>query len=544
MTTAVLFSLLLFVLLHKPLHDLILGYSTQKLDWLHNEEDIFGSRISSQLEELDQKWGSRWLVPCGFVLLSCLCYPYLNWQLLDSGTCIRPFVLSLMGILVWKYVLTDIDLVTRKTLCKERILLIFSTIGVYFFPAMMVVFLFTSINYFKGWLHHNHLPIRMLQCVLTFLIVLGGMGFVAEIGDFGWTITPSESTVTCLVLLFAVYATHYWIPAAKKVKISTWKYPWVFHNRLHFIVASAYTWGWLQFLPEQKVLKLLKYLKKINVPLQLATLFFEASTLFLLLHPYVASVVIVGIGMMHVFIFLSTGILFWEYIFTNLLLLSWIHVAGAELIAALFTWQNELVFLLLAVVLPLTHIRLWRPNGLGWWDAPFAGRIHWEVVGESGKVYGLYNDFLDPHERLFGRIYAWFLTDRKIPYGHLGEVNQVELRNRIVDSKGNKATLQQIEVTFGKSHKDIDKEKWHDIYLQKFFQNFNKGCKKHILPKGWRFLKPLGGQYYYWGKEEAFRGQEKVRQVNIFFRSSFYDGEQFLEISNEWLKTIDIKDDF
>jgi len=300
------------------------------------------------------------------------------------------------------------------------------------------------------------------------------------------------------------------------------------------------SWGWARFLPEQLAVQIVKILKPLNIPFQAFTLFFEFGVLFLLIDPHYATVIILGTLLMHILIFLCTGILFWEYILTNLLLVILIQFTSTHILVTLFSWESFLLFGGLTILLPFLKQEVWRPFGLGWWDTGYAGRIHWEVIGESGKVYGLYNNFMDPHERLFGRIYGYFFLNKKLIYRHIGEVESYEEQQAVLQAAGERALLEDIEKQYGKNYFDPDKIEAHDRYLRTFFQHFNAGKQKYILPARLHFLKPWGGQYYYWGDLDAFTGQEKVTQCRLWFRSSYFKDNHWKEIENTPLHTIHI----
>jgi hypothetical protein len=250
--------------------------------------------------------------------------------------------------------------------------------------------------------------------------------------------------------------------------------------------------------------------------------------------------IITGIIGMHLLIFICTGILFWELILVNIFILVFLNIAEEVLINSLFSVENFGIFIILTLIIPFISKTILRAKGLGWWDTSYAGRIHWELIGQSGKTYGLYNDYMDPHERLFGRMYGWFFIKKKIPYIHLGEVLNLELRNRIIASKGNPDKLDQICESFGKSYKDPEKEKLHDEYFLRFFEAILANKRKHILPKYLSFLKPPGGQFYYWGDKQAYTGQEKIKTVEIYFREYFYENGIFISLLNEKVKTIEL----
>lgn len=526
-----------FILSHKPLHDAVLGYSTNKLDEIHDESDLFHNKIRARLDELDRRFFSRWLLPLAMTGTGLFCSDFFSWHLYTEESGIQILTLSIATLLSWKYLLSDIDLATLQTLYWERVLLFFSLALLIYSPAGLFLFLFVSVNYFKAWLHHNHLPIRILQSVLTFSIVASVFSAATQIFETAAP-SPEKNSSLLLVIICAVYASHYFVPGVTKMLLGKGRKVWAIHNRLHHIVASSYSWGWLKFLPEEIVIRIVRLLRPLDIPLQMGTLILELAFIFLLADPLLPWILVPGAILMHAMIFLTTGILFWEFMCVNALLLLLTPLAGSFTNDPFFTLEHSLLFSALLLVLPLTKVRLFTPNGLAWWDTPLAGRIHWLVTGESGKKYGLYNNVMQPHERAFGRVYAWFLTDTAIPYTHLGEVKNWHLCKDIRNSAGEPSKIQRIREAYGTKYRDQTKEKEHDEYLKAFFRNYNAGKKQSIVPSPLTLLKCPGGQCYYWGDHEAFRGQEKVRSISVEFKESFFDGTRFISTEYQALKEI------
>ena len=73
--------------------------------------------------------------------------------------------------------------------------------------------------------------------------------------------------------------------------------------------------------------------------------------------------------------------------------------------------------------------------------------------------------------------------------------------------------------------------------MRAFFTNFNRENRKAVCP---RWAKAPGDQYYYWGENERFRGQEKVRRIIIRHRQELLSGDTIIPIKNELIKTLKI----
>jgi hypothetical protein len=206
------------------------------------------------------------------------------------------------------------------------------------------------------------------------------------------------------------------------------------------MASSAYSWGRPRFLPWPAWRKAIHALARIEVPLQAAAFILELLSPLAFLNPGSAIGFCLAWAGFHPGVFAVSGLLFWDWILTDLAL----------------------------AVFPLRH-KLWKPMPLGWYDSPFTQRIHWRVRGLSGKLYGLYNDFMCPHERLYGKVNGCFLAPCPVITYHLGEVWKPELRDAIRAAN-------------------------HAAYLRRFFSALNRGARKHVLPRPLRWLKAPGDQ--------------------------------------------------
>src|SRR5690606_18915013 len=88
-------------------------------------------------------------------------------------------------------------------------------------------------------------------------------------------------------------------------------------NRLHHLAASAYSWGWARFVPWPTWRKVINITKRIEKPLQLSAFSIEVLSPLALWHPSAAIAFCLAWAGFHVGVFLLSGLLFWDWILTN-----------------------------------------------------------------------------------------------------------------------------------------------------------------------------------------------------------------------------------
>jgi hypothetical protein len=240
----------------------------------------------------------------------------------------------------------------------------------------------------------------------------------------------------------------------------------------------------------------------------------------------------VAFSCFHLGVFALSGLLFWEWILTNLTIAAAIVLLPAGVSEQVFGPLQTLLGTAFMLAFPLRH-KLWRPMPLGWWDTPFTQRVHWSAQGESGQVYGLYANFWCPHERLFGKVNACYLAPVPVMTYHLGEVWKHELRDALRAAGPDPGKLDEVRAEFGIEPRSAELAENHVSYLRRLFHELNQGAEKHVLPRPFRFFKAPGGQCFYWGELPAYRDQEKVVKITLRYREEYFDGEQLVRLRDE-----------
>lgn len=466
----------------------------------------------------------------GLWIAACVAIaPFWSWQQVPQGDALRVVAIVLGGMLAWKAATKDVDLVTGSPSTALRLLLVASVAASWASPAFLLAAGFLLTTPFALWEHHSTLPMRVVQVLIAYVCLASALAATALFGD----------AAVLLFFVVTILISHYLITALAKILLGPRWYSWVTDNRLHHLAASAYSWGWARFLPWSTWRKVIGALKTFEKPMQFATFGVELLAPLALLDPHLGIGFCLAWAAFHLGVFFVSGLLFWDWIVADLAIAGLIAALPPAVTERAFGPLPALVGLVFMLMFPLRH-KLWKPMPLGWFDTPFTQRIHWRVRGVSGKQYGLYNDFMCPHERVYGKVHGCFLAPVPVVTYHLGEVWKPDLRDAIRAAGPDLERLEEVRRRFGIAPRNARMTAHHAAYLRRFFHELNRGARKHVLPHALRWLKAPGDQIYYWGELPPYRGQEQVAQVSLHYREEYFDGQVLRRLHDEQVLELDI----
>ncbi len=463
---------------------------------------------------------SHWLpIALGLAPLLLLA-PWWTWDLERIGW-LRAPLWVVLGMLVWSAASKDFDVAAEPPRYGPRLLLVASLLGVYLSPALVWTTGLLLTMHFRTWEHHAAYPMRVVQAAMAYLVVI-------ELSTpFGF----GEAS-TFVFFLVSLQVSHYFITALAKMLLGRKWYSWVTENHLHHLAASAYSWGWARFLPWPTWRRVIGWVRRWERPMQVSAFGVELLAPVALLDWRLALCLCLAWSSFHLGVFLLSGLLFWDWVITNLALAALLLRLPQSVVDGAFGPDRLLMGLVFLALFPLRH-KLWKPMPLGWFDSPLTQRIHWTVEGRSGATYGLYNDFMCPHERLYGKVHGCFLVPTQVMTYHLGEVFKPELRDAIREAGPDAKRLDEVRRRFGILPRSAPLRERHVAYLKRFFARLNGGARKRVLPHGLRFLKAPGGQLFYWGDFPAYRRQEPVSRVRLHYREEYFDGVELRRLRDE-----------
>ncbi|WAS91508.1 hypothetical protein [Nannocystis punicea] len=454
------------------------------------------------------------------------------WEHVPQVEVARVLMLGLSVMLTWKVVTKDLDPAIGESHAGARLAMLGACVGLWFSPAFVLVVLLQLTRPFAQWRHHAILPLRSLQAAAAFVAVAQ---LAAPLPDFAAAYAPDAATLLFFVL--TIHASHYVSAGLAKVRLGDRWYSWVRDNRLHYMAANAYAWGWGRFVSWPTWRRFVRLIARGDRPLQAGSLALELLAPLALLAPEAALLACAAWSAFHLAVLACGAFWFWDWVGANLVLALALLALPESQYGALFGWQSVLASVAFIAVFPLRN-RLWGPTLLAWWETPFTQRMHWLVRGESGTTYEVYSDFMCPHERLYGKVHACFLAPVPLITSHLGTVWDAAHRDAVCAAGPEPQGLDAVRARFGVQPRDERLARNHVDYLHRFFGSLNAGARKHVLPAWLRWLKAPGGHYYYWGDLPAFRGQERVVAASLRFREQYFDGEQLVSIRDELVQEL------
>ena len=227
--------------------------------------------------------------------------------------------------------------------------------------------------------------------------------------------------------------------------------------------------------------------------------------------------------------FLLSGICFWQWSIVNLCIAA---VAWKSTILKydFFTWPRFLVSVGLIFLSPL-----WlRPQNLSWFDSPANYTYHFEAVGESGQRYSLHPGYFAPYQYTFTESGFAGAIDHPVLPIYWGATNR-RIADKLIDA-GTAEEFFELEATEGKVRFHQGTLTLLEDYVREFVHQRNERLANGSPPA--RLVAPL--VLWTLRDENGYRGQEKLRTVEITQVVSFFDGENFSEIRKLPLTSIEI----
>jgi hypothetical protein len=450
------------------------------------------------------RWLTRGARPwAGLVLAAAIAVPVLV-GLPQPSSPLRWALTGVFAMLTWRAITSDWDLerpVDRQRRTRGLVLLSLGGVicAVAFLPVAVVALVRTQ----PIAQHHTSMPIRLLDGAVALQLAAGLLALS------GHTPAGADVDVATLALVLGIALSHYLAAGIDKLRLGPTPLSWCRSNRLSFLVANSYQSGWWWWLSPEQAARRVAHIARLDRPLTYATIVVELGVIPAALWRSSAVGWLFVLVLFHLLIFSLSGICFWEYAMVDLLLV----VAIVSMPASV--WPGASV----VAVAAIGATRLWWfPSRLGWWDSAVCGRIVWTVEGVDGRHYRLTNDFMDPHERLYGRDPgACYLRDG-MPSGTCGTVLSDAARCDLAayarsEGRDRKRRDQAAIASF-----DAEAIAAHRRRIRAIMNAVAVGKPRGPLHGHWRVLKAPGGHWYDRFHRERYDGSVAPAAVVADYR--------------------------
>ena len=469
------------------------------------------------------------LVMIGSVVLGVLFFDRLQWQVIAAdGGYVRVIVAVLVVTCSWAYACMPYNYYYDKLHLYDRVLIVVLALGAIWHPLLVAPFL-TAVLVFVSQLRY---PLRSFSYTdkqpLFDLLILGSCFVYVRVA------APSTSSSRYLFLSLCMMGAYYVAPAVAKIRIG-----WVRDEQLAYLFLAARDNGWLNWLGAEKVQAVVAFIQRTNPILLWLVMAVELGALLMLLNTNAAVIVLVGAAVVHVGVFVASGILFWKWMIVDLTLVASVLSLSQAGRQEVFTTP---LFLLSLVLVGLRTRWLW-PRSLGWFDTPLSPVFRFRCQMEDGRVCEIIPAQMTPY-------------DFPLTQGRLYSLAQTPILTRTYGSTTEAHDLHVIEGARSVEELRATIYKWGHIeegdaggyiytvrFLQRYFGNLNRHIAKGVrLGDGQlaRFRPPL---HIYTGHVLSlppFDGSQQIRRIQVSFVYSWLQGIEAVPVVDKPVLDIEI----
>ncbi len=454
-------------------------------------------------------------------------YGRVNWVGFPPRTGLIVMLITLP--MMWKYSTYDINLLVNQVHALDRVLVFGLWLAMGRNPAFAPIWLAVVsvvVEQFKypGSMHATWAD----KAILLYVPLIVWVSFLI-------TRLRKASPWLFPVLLLCHWASFYVYPAFAKLVVGDTPLTWLLQNEVHTLFVASHLNGWLSTWSDTQIEGAARLMGRTDFLIQFSTLVIELAPLFILWKRRGAVVMVACCFCLHVGIFLSSGILFWEWMTCNLVLI-WALMGpwSKEPVADLFQSRFRLISaVLIALALPV----FW-PYPLAWFDTNYNITYELELEDAEGNRYEVRREFMDPYNVQHTQGRFFFLDPRpNIPVRTYSAV----MDQSLFEDLGQVSTLEGLEALYDERAEVRLEEETRDEYvafLQIFFANLNaRDGEKSVVP--W-WMESLHHHKAFGGVWPASDPWSDIVRIRVVASDAFWDGENLHRLRTEEVLTIEI----
>ncbi|TND10619.1 MAG: hypothetical protein FD123_261 [Bacteroidetes bacterium] len=332
-----------------------------------------------------------------------------------------------------------------------------------------------------------------------------------------------------LFFALCLVASNYFASGFAKILISPHGTEWLLENKTSDLFANVRLRGWLDGTDPGTIASMRTFIEKSGFVFQCVVLLLELGAIFLLRSRRLAILVLVLLALMHAGIFIFGSMLFWKWMAIDLTLAAVLFFRKP---AAENLFPGKKYFFLSIGIILLSFAWL-RPYTIGWHDTPFNQYFTYEVEDDSGRVYALAKNELNPYHQWIQYDQFLFLVNRPcLRVSGFGYTNNYALASAIRNSGPDGITA--LENAKGEKQYSEEKKKEYNEFMQRFFVNRNKRIGRSFFPSALHAPHHL----YNWSAENAYAGQAPVRIFRVIFNQTYTVGGETKTIRKELVDEI------
>ena len=431
--------------------------------------------------------------------------PQSRWSEMVEFKAIRPVVMMTAFAVTWAFSTYSYNFFYDQSHLFDRSLLIILFGLTLWRPCWFPLFLLTAVTIVSQFEHpmpgyswtDKILPVRVLFLFCSYLAVC--------------RLFDSQTAVRAFFLvLFAMTGAHYFVPGWGKVEMEWWNYGHVYH-----IVAATWANGWLGFLSEPEIICVIDVAAFLDPLVVGFTLLVEVGSLIFLFHRRIAVGLVLGWLLLHVGIFVFSGICFWKWVLLDLAILLSLREMSPATSRWLFCLKRALACAALMLILSFV---VTRPVKLAWYDTRLTHTHHFVGTGISGTRYDVGKFFMAPYDLQLAQNRLRFFADQNLIVRTFGTTQNSKLAAELLKSPSELKLEELVEWDRIDQH-DPAAVATFDRFVTTYFRNVNS----QLSLKTWHF--PAAAPQHIWTMPTGhqFDCREPLEQFAVHLTTTMYD---------------------
>lgn len=478
-----------------------------------------------------------------------------NWKDFQDGKVLKVFFIFVGISVAWETVFLDYNYFLNTDYWVLKTFIILSFLGslykpyLLFFSLLFSSLVWRSLSIPFGFLLWTGIrpAYELLMLFIVFLIV-------KRFRDI--------KTYVFVLLALTLHASNYFVTGIAKLEVSPNYYDWVFSNKLSNLFVSSYLNGWIGFLSEELILSLAQFLDSIGVLLTAGTLIVQLGVLLLLYKKRISILLFLCIEILHLGIFLTSGIFFWVWIIVNIGFIYLIKNLSKDSLRLVYSKRSFLIFICIVLSSPLFY----SPTALGWWDSRVNTIYDFYATSENGNRFKLNRNDFSPYDIIFTQNRFYYLNNERTISNTYGVIQRDEmlysnlyrtLSNRVakplmgreskhyandsyevfnyLEMARSISDIKEITRDYGLNYYDIEKKNKLRNFLEIYFHNYNQANRKN------GFFKKLGSPFHIYDLSSShMRVTEKIKKVEVYKTNTWWNKEDLKINRFDRLKVMEV----
>lgn len=509
---------------------------------VYQADSVFGAMFDRDLTAIAEASREQmpivpdilFLLPPTVILL--LARRGLRWTEWEHGRALRLLIVLPLAMFAYSGSTFDYNMYLDEGHAIDRLLLVAAAIASWYTPLAVPI----ATRFAMVMLKEAYVPIRLddfefrapaeFMCIASIFIWASAVSHSFKIKHF-------------LLVFISSWAGYYYIAGIAKWNIGP-EYSWLLENKLTNVAVAGYVRGWMSFLDHDAYMRFIDFVAHFDLAMAVFTLVIEMGAIIgLFIHPRLSKWWFIGLAILNLGIFATTGIFFWKWIFPNFVFAWWVMGPGRPLVDQLYRQKLVLLVGIFSVWWSTQHYRvLYWTTRVSWYDTRLEQNYELWGIGESGQRYLIDPATITPMDMHWTQGSFCYTTNDHSLTGIFATSGNYGIMKKLENYEQPEQALRLFK---GAKRCGNKRRKAFDDFMIRYFGNINRYGRKH------QWLSWIGRPAHIWvfPKGSFYEGldryeeQEPLTRIEVTRQVIYRHGGKLHNLDQELVHTVDIPAD-